>query len=51
MEFDKIILVEGYEGLYFDGKMFYFDVDEDVVISLSEVSNNDVISFDIFVLF
>lgn len=32
---DKTISVEGHEGLHFDGKMFNFDADEDVVISSS----------------
>ena len=49
MESDKAISVEGHEGLHFDGKMFHFDADEDVVISSSEVSNNDVTSLDILV--
>lgn len=49
VESDKTISVEGHEGLHFDGKMFHFDADEDVVISSSEVSNNDVTSLDILV--
>ena len=35
---EKNISVDGHEGLHFDGKMFHFDADEDVVISSILVS-------------